>query len=59
MAKISYSEIEFSEKTGKDTTEHLWDWNKDTGVLIHYVDGVFVDEFTGKTALSTLSTLMK
>lgn len=59
MPKISYSEIEYSEKTCRDTTEHLWDWNKDTGVLIHYVDGVFVDEFTGKTALSTLSSLMK
>jgi len=59
MAKITYSEIEFSEKTGKDTTDHLWDWNPDKCVLVHYVDGVFIDEFTGETAKKMVSTLLK
>jgi len=59
MAKIAYSEIEYSEKTGKDTTAHLWDWNPTTNVLVHYVDNVFVDEFIGETAKKMVSTLLK
>jgi len=59
MAKITYSEIEYSERTGKDTTDHLWDWNPDTGILVHYVDSVFIDEFTGETAKKIVSTLLK
>lgn len=59
MPKISYSEIEYSEITKKETTDHLWDWNPINGTLTHHIDGVFEDEFTGDTAKKMLSDIMK
>ena len=58
MATIAYEEIGYSEKTGKDTVKHLWHWNKELGLLSHFVDDSFVDEYKGDVAKKKLAELM-
>jgi len=59
MPTISYSEIEFSKKTGKETTDHKWEWEPASGTLTHYIDGEFEDEYLGDTARKMLKDIMK
>lgn len=59
MPTISYSEIEFSQKTGKETTDHKWEWEPANGTLTHYIDGEFEDEYIGDTATKMLKDIMK
>ena len=59
MPTISYKEIEYSEKTGQDVTDHKWDWNPINTTLTHYIDGVFEDEYIGDTATKMLKDIMK